>query len=134
MRAELRNIQRRTEVTFVYITHDQTEALTMSDRVGVMSIGKLEQVAKPGIAVGCTMIFMLLVRLQFKARNFVYGVLVSPIFTPGIILGNSTFLFGDSYMNIPGGLWTAILGQSIFISSYYILLLYSSDHVPGPAL
>ena len=49
MRAELRNIQRRTNVTFIYITHDQTEALTMSDRVGVMSIGKLEQVAKPDI-------------------------------------------------------------------------------------
>ena len=49
MRAELRNIQRRTDVTFIYITHDQTEALTMSDRVGVMSIGKLEQVAKPDI-------------------------------------------------------------------------------------
>jgi len=49
MRAELRNIQRRTDVTFIYITHDQTEALTMSDRVGVMSIGKLEQVAKSDI-------------------------------------------------------------------------------------
>ncbi|WP_457551235.1 ABC transporter ATP-binding protein [Desulfobacula sp.] len=49
MRAELRNIQRRTNVTFIYITHDQTEALTMSDRVGVMSIGKLEQVAKSDI-------------------------------------------------------------------------------------
>ncbi|MBW1891082.1 MAG: ABC transporter ATP-binding protein [Deltaproteobacteria bacterium] len=49
MRAELRNIQRRTGVTFIYITHDQTEALTMSDRVGVMSIGKLEQVAVPDV-------------------------------------------------------------------------------------
>ncbi len=47
MRAELRNIQRRTGVTFIYITHDQTEALTMSDRVGVMSIGELEQVTTP---------------------------------------------------------------------------------------
>lgn len=49
MRSELRNIQRRTGVTFIYITHDQTEALTMSDRVGVMSIGKLEQVAAPDV-------------------------------------------------------------------------------------
>jgi spermidine/putrescine transport system ATP-binding protein len=45
MRAELRKIQRRTGVTFVYITHDQGEALTMSDRIGVMSAeGNLEQV------------------------------------------------------------------------------------------
>jgi spermidine/putrescine transport system ATP-binding protein len=45
MRNELRKIQRRTGVTFVYITHDQGEALTMSDRIGVMSAGGiLEQV------------------------------------------------------------------------------------------
>ncbi len=47
MRAELRAIQKRTGVTFVYITHDQGEALAMSDRVGVMSQGKLQQVAGP---------------------------------------------------------------------------------------
>ncbi|CAO3416315.1 ABC transporter ATP-binding protein [Azospirillum doebereinerae] len=44
MRAELRDLQRRTGVTFIYITHDQGEALTMSDRIGVMSRGVLEQV------------------------------------------------------------------------------------------
>jgi spermidine/putrescine transport system ATP-binding protein len=47
MRAELRAIQKRTGVTFIYITHDQGEALAMSDRVGVMSQGKLQQVADP---------------------------------------------------------------------------------------
>lgn len=47
MRAELRAIQQRTGVTFIYITHDQGEALTMSDRVAVMSQGELEQVATP---------------------------------------------------------------------------------------
>ena len=40
MRAELRAIQKRTNVTFIYITHDQGEALAMSDRVGVMSQGR----------------------------------------------------------------------------------------------
>ena len=44
MRAELRAIQKRTGVTFIYITHDQGEALTMSDRIGVMSQGIIEQV------------------------------------------------------------------------------------------
>ncbi len=47
MRAELRAIQKRTNVTFIYITHDQGEALAMSDRVGVMSHGRLQQVAAP---------------------------------------------------------------------------------------
>ncbi len=44
MRAELRKIQRLTGVTFVYITHDQGEALTMSDRIAVMTEGRIEQV------------------------------------------------------------------------------------------
>ena len=44
MRAELRQIQRMTGVTFIYITHDQGEALTMSDRVAVMNRGLIEQV------------------------------------------------------------------------------------------
>jgi spermidine/putrescine transport system ATP-binding protein len=47
MRAELRAIQKRTGVTFIYITHDQGEALAMSDRVAVMSQGRLQQVANP---------------------------------------------------------------------------------------
>jgi spermidine/putrescine transport system ATP-binding protein len=49
MRSELRMIQRRTGVTFIYITHDQGEALTMSDRIGVMSVGELEQVGEPDV-------------------------------------------------------------------------------------
>jgi spermidine/putrescine transport system ATP-binding protein len=47
MRAELRAIQKRTGVTFIYITHDQGEALAMSDRVGVMSQGRIQQIAAP---------------------------------------------------------------------------------------
>ncbi len=44
MRSELRDIQRKTGVTFIYITHDQGEALTMSDRIAVMRAGIIEQV------------------------------------------------------------------------------------------
>lgn len=45
MRTELRAIQERVGITFIYITHDQGEALTMSDNVAVMSQGVIEQVA-----------------------------------------------------------------------------------------
>jgi spermidine/putrescine transport system ATP-binding protein len=45
MRNELRSIQQRVGITFIYITHDQGEALTMSDRIAVMSDGVIEQVA-----------------------------------------------------------------------------------------
>ncbi len=44
MQIELKRLQRETGITFVFVTHDQEEALTMSDRIGVMSHGKLQQV------------------------------------------------------------------------------------------
>lgn len=44
MRAELKQIQKDTGITFVYITHDQGEALAMSDRIAVMNKGRIEQV------------------------------------------------------------------------------------------
>jgi putative spermidine/putrescine transport system ATP-binding protein len=50
MQLELKAIQRELseQITFVYVTHDQDEALTMSDRVAVFSDGRLEQVGTPG--------------------------------------------------------------------------------------
>ncbi|HSG79289.1 MAG TPA: ABC transporter ATP-binding protein [Acidimicrobiia bacterium] len=47
MQIELKELQHRVGVTFVYVTHDQQEALTMSDRIGVMSDGKLLQLDTP---------------------------------------------------------------------------------------
>ncbi len=47
MKAELKAIQHRVRTTFIYITHDQGEALAMSDRVAVMSRGRLQQVGTP---------------------------------------------------------------------------------------
>ncbi len=47
MQLELKEIQRQTEKTFIYVTHDQEEALTMSDRVVVMNNGSIEQIGTP---------------------------------------------------------------------------------------
>jgi spermidine/putrescine transport system ATP-binding protein len=47
MQLELKRIQKSTGTTFVYVTHDQEEALTMSDRIAVMDGGKVEQLADP---------------------------------------------------------------------------------------
>jgi spermidine/putrescine transport system ATP-binding protein len=47
LQVELKRIQREVGITFVYVTHDQEEALTMSDRVAVMNEGIVEQVADP---------------------------------------------------------------------------------------
>jgi spermidine/putrescine ABC transporter ATP-binding subunit len=47
MQVELKRIQREVGITFVYVTHDQNEALTMSDRIAVMNDGLIEQLASP---------------------------------------------------------------------------------------
>ena len=47
MRAELREIQRRVGITTVFVTHDQHEALGLSDRIAVMKAGKVEQLGRP---------------------------------------------------------------------------------------
>jgi putative spermidine/putrescine transport system ATP-binding protein len=47
MQQELRTLQQEVGITFVYVTHDQEEALTMSDRLAVMNEGRLEQVGAP---------------------------------------------------------------------------------------
>src|SRR5512139_2358126 len=47
MQVELKNIQREVGITFIFVTHDQEEALTMSDRIAVFSEGKIQQVGTP---------------------------------------------------------------------------------------
>jgi ABC-type Fe3+/spermidine/putrescine transport system ATPase subunit len=47
MRVELRELQRRLDITSVYVTHDQEEALAISDRVIVMNVGVIEQIGAP---------------------------------------------------------------------------------------
>jgi spermidine/putrescine transport system ATP-binding protein len=47
LQVELKRIQRDVGITFIYVTHDQEEALTMSDRIAVMSRGRVEQVGGP---------------------------------------------------------------------------------------
>lgn len=104
---------------FVELYNDRQmwEALTNSVLVGIAVV----IISVPiGLAAA-----LVLTRLQFKSRDFLYAVFVSPILTPGIILGISTFLFWDRTFAVTGGLWTAIMAQSTFISSYCMLLIMS---------
>ncbi|MCC6801745.1 MAG: ABC transporter ATP-binding protein [Anaerolineae bacterium] len=47
MQVELKNIQQQVGITFIYVTHDQEEALTMSDRLAVFNHGRIEQIGSP---------------------------------------------------------------------------------------
>ncbi len=86
MRAEISRIQQRFETTTIYVTHDQTEALTLGDRIAVMRSGVLQQVGTPG-------------DLYRRPTNlFVAGFIGSPSmnFLPGHIDGDTVRLpFGD---------------------------------------
>jgi ABC-type Fe3+/spermidine/putrescine transport system ATPase subunit len=47
MQVEVKNLQERLQTTFIFVTHDQDEALTMSDRIAVLNRGRIEQVEAP---------------------------------------------------------------------------------------
>jgi iron(III) transport system ATP-binding protein len=52
MRTELKQLQRRTGITFIYVTHDQAEALALSDQIAVMHAGRLQQFGTPAEVYG----------------------------------------------------------------------------------
>ncbi len=98
MRSELRAIQKRTSVTFVYITHDQGEALAMSDRVAVMSAGVLQQVGTPADIY------------NNPANGFVASFVGENNVLPGQVVG---FENGLGRVHTPAGSFTARLGPGI---------------------
>ena len=65
---------------------------------------------------------LILTRLQSRWNGLLYGVMVSPVLTPGIILGISTLIFWQNF-GVGGGKWVATVAQSSFIASYSMLML-----------
>lgn len=63
----------------------------------------------------------LVTRLQSRFNGVLYGLMVSPLLTPGIILGISTLVFWRD-LNVSGGLFTAAMAQATFIASYAMLM------------
>jgi inositol-phosphate transport system ATP-binding protein len=90
MRAEIRRIQRETGITAVLVTHDQVEAMSMSDRIAIMEEGRIVQIAEPMEMYG------------EPASDFVAGFLGNPpiSFLDGRIEGG-TFLHPESGLRIP---------------------------------
>ena len=84
MRTELKRLHRGTDSTFVYVTHDQLEAMTLSTMVCIMETGKLQQYAKP------------LQMYNSPANLFVAGFLGNPSmnFIPGRLFSSGTLVFG----------------------------------------
>ncbi len=79
MQVELKNIQQQVRITFVFVTHDQEEALTMSDHIAVFNEGKVEQVGTPAEVY------------EHPASRFVAG-----------FVGTSNLVDGEMAMRITG--------------------------------
>ncbi|MCI0687047.1 MAG: sn-glycerol-3-phosphate ABC transporter ATP-binding protein UgpC [Sporichthyaceae bacterium] len=75
MRAEIARIQRNLGVTTIYVTHDQTEAMTLGDRVAVMKKGELQQVAEPQVLYDHPVNLFVAGFIGSPAMNMVQGVL-----------------------------------------------------------
>jgi spermidine/putrescine transport system ATP-binding protein len=88
MQVELKNLQERLKITFIFVTHDQEEALVMSDRIAVMNGGKIEQVGK-----SCTEIF------EHPRTEFVANFMGANNFFEGKILQKE----GKSYLEMEQG-------------------------------
>ncbi|MGZ5336173.1 MAG: ABC transporter ATP-binding protein [Solirubrobacterales bacterium] len=106
MRTEVARLQKQLGTTTVYVTHDQTEAMTLGDRVAVMRSGTLQQVGKPA-------------DLYERPLNlFVAGFIGSPAmnFTPARLEGDSVKLpFGDVRLSdeLRSGLGNAAGGRDV---------------------
>ena len=65
---------------------------------------------------------LLLTRLESRANTLLYTLMVSPILMPGIVLGVSTMIFWRDMFGVEAGLFTAMIAQSVFISSFCMLM------------
>ncbi|MBY6262961.1 ABC transporter permease [Azospirillum sp. 412522] len=77
---------------------------------------------------------LLLDRLHSRARTFLYALMVSPLLTPGVIVGISTLVFWREWFGVSGGLFLTVVAQSSFIAAYAMLLFSARLERFDPAL
>lgn len=100
MRAEIAKLHRRLKTTTIYVTHDQTEAMTMASRIVVMKDGLIQQVGSPKEVY------------DFPENRFVGSFIGSPAmnFFEGRI-DKGTYLMGDKVINIPSSVMTMLRNE-----------------------
>jgi len=77
---------------------------------------------------------LLLDRMHGRARTLLYAVMVSPLLTPGVIIGISALVFWDRWLDVKGGIFLAIVAQTSFITAYAMLLFLARLQRLDPAL
>jgi len=91
MRTEISKLHKRLGVTMIYVTHDQTEAMTMGEKIVVMNSGKVEQIDTP------------LNIYNYPANKFVAGFIGSPPmnFIEAVLVDKTKLIISDSNVEIP---------------------------------
>jgi ABC-type Fe3+/spermidine/putrescine transport system ATPase subunit len=107
MRAELKNLQRQVGVAFLFVTHDQEEALSLSDRIAVMNNGRIEQAGTPQE-----------VYLRPRTR-FVAGFLGTVNWIDGIGVRPETTRLSRAAPDGKGGARTGTVVSSIFLGNCF---------------
>jgi len=127
MQLELKQIQKQVGITFIYVTHDQEEALTMSDEIAVMNNGVIQQMGGP-------------VTLYTKPANrFVADFIGESNFVQGTVVavsdGQATVAMGAERATVEHGDVDLTPGQTItFIIRPEKLLLFAPDQAPAGAI
>jgi spermidine/putrescine transport system ATP-binding protein len=125
MQVELKRIQQEVGITFIYVTHDQEEAMTMSDRIAVMNKGRYEQLGDPESLY------------ERPTTRFVAGFLGISNLLPGSVEGSddgyvTVRLHNDVRIRAPRGVvGTGSDGLSVGVRPEKIRLRETSDTVPA---
>ena len=124
MQLELKRIQQEVGITFIYVTHDQEEAMTMSDRIAVMNHGRYEQLGDPESLY------------ERPATRFVAGFLGISNLLPGTVVGTddryaTVRLADDTTVRAPRGLVGGATEVSVGVRPEKIRLRQPDDVIPA---
>ena len=126
MQVELKRIQQEVGITFIYVTHDQEEAMTMSDRIAVMNRGRYEQLGDPESLY------------ERPTTRFVAGFLGVSNLLPGVVQGKddryaTVKLTDDTIVRAPRAQVDGQLEISVGVRPEKIRLREPGDADPAPA-
>ncbi len=131
MRAEITRIQRRVGVATVYVTHDQTEAMTMGDRVAVLNAGTIQQCDKPQTLYDTPVNMFVAGFMGSPAMNMYEGVIAEDL--SAVSLGSQSVALSDDVRSRHPGV-KAFAGREIIVGLRPESLPISGGGDPRPAL